>query len=116
MSLSVGLVQPNDHIVVVQMISDAFVVKVGPLHSNVARNPSIATCCRLFLLSRPNVLSGIKTSAVGWHCRHASFQGKKTCCAAQILSVDEVGSGIKAIRPKSLMDMMKVQSASCLPA
>ena len=32
------------------------------------------------------------------------------CCGcAQILSVDEVGSGIKAIRPKSLMDMMKVR-------
>jgi hypothetical protein len=30
MSLSVGLVQPNDHIVVVQMISDAYIVKVGP--------------------------------------------------------------------------------------
>ncbi len=29
MSLRVGLVNPNDHIVVVQMISDAFVVKVG---------------------------------------------------------------------------------------
>ncbi len=28
MSLRVGLVQPNDHIVVVQMISDALVVKV----------------------------------------------------------------------------------------
>jgi hypothetical protein len=31
MSLSVGLVQPNDHIVVVQMISEAFVVKVRSL-------------------------------------------------------------------------------------
>ncbi|CAL8472137.1 g11679 [Coccomyxa elongata] len=51
MSLRVGLVQPNDHIVVVQMISDALVVK--------------------------------------------------------ILSVDEVGGGIKAIRPQSIMDMMK---------
>ena len=29
MSLSVGLVRPNDHIVVVQMISESFVVKVG---------------------------------------------------------------------------------------
>jgi hypothetical protein len=28
MSLRVGLVKPNDHIVVVQMISDALVVKV----------------------------------------------------------------------------------------
>ncbi|EIE23527.1 pyruvate kinase [Coccomyxa subellipsoidea C-169] len=54
MSLRVGLVNPNDHIVVVQMISDAFVVK--------------------------------------------------------ILSVDELGGGIKAIRPKSLMDMMKVNT------
>ncbi len=26
----------------------------------------------------------------------------------QILSVDEVGGGIKAIRPQSIMDMMKV--------
>lgn len=30
MSLKVGLVKPNDHIVVVQMISEAFVVKVRP--------------------------------------------------------------------------------------
>ncbi|KAK9905554.1 hypothetical protein WJX75_002050 [Coccomyxa subellipsoidea] len=51
MSLRVGLVKPNDHIVVVQMISDALVVK--------------------------------------------------------ILSVDELGGGIKAIRPQSLLDMMK---------
>ena len=31
---------------------------------------------------------------------------------AQILSVDELGGGIKAIRPQSLLDMMKV-SALC---
>ncbi len=30
MSSNVGLVQPNDHIVVVQMIHEAFVVKVTP--------------------------------------------------------------------------------------
>ena len=30
MSSRVGLVKPNDHIVVVQMISDSLVVKVSP--------------------------------------------------------------------------------------
>lgn len=33
MSSKVGLVKPNDHIVVVQMISDSLVVKVEPFSS-----------------------------------------------------------------------------------
>ena len=50
MSSRVGLTKPNDHIVVVQMLASAFVVK--------------------------------------------------------IVSVDEAGYGIQAIRPKSLVDLM----------
>ena len=50
MSLSVGLVQPNDHIVVVQMISEAFVVKArrppaAPFIELGSCTPQYRACC-----------------------------------------------------------------------
>lgn len=46
MSSRVGLVKPNDHVVVVQMISDSLVVKASPSHDILRVNKKLScTCC-----------------------------------------------------------------------
>ena len=46
MSSRVGLVKPNDHVVVVQMISDSLVVKASPSHDILRWNEKLScTCC-----------------------------------------------------------------------
>ena len=50
MSLQVGLVRRNDHIVVVQMISDSFVVKVGPSPNSARLLPLQCWCIVLACL------------------------------------------------------------------
>ena len=95
MSLSVGLVQPNDHIVVVQMISDAYIVKVGRCHTTCGAlcvAPSLQTFAGFFLHTSTcrystsaasavpaarQLINGTMSMVLRWHC---SLERLKTVC------------------------------------
>ena len=134
MSSRVGLTKPNDHIVVVQMISDSLVVKVCALlsccaaiyhHDQHKSAPAFVMSCKRWHVWR---CLGHNCSASAWQLDAKRRVMLPACveldvCAdsvfiVQILSVDELGEGIKPIRPQSLVDMMKVgirKEASCHP-